>query len=232
MFTKEELQAIKPETLAKYVTDAGWFKHRRYRENSDIYRHLHVKKVEIIVPNSDHLADYTDVVRKLISTFSSIADVTDTSIYLYLMRIQKEAKHVHKMHPIWAAFWYTYIFTFVALNLSAAALEPWTWYIVYAAFLPPELVGAAIKTKFKGKIVGDTLSESLWAFAQHGLARKMFVGMFGIVLLSRLWTLFDITAAYAGFADYHYMLRLPWDALIIGACLWLPLHLYDLGKQG
>lgn len=132
-----------------------------------------------------------------------------------------------KMHRTWAIWWYAYILAFVACNLSAAALPPWIWYVVYGVFVPPELFGAVLKNRF-----GDTLSESIWAFAQHGIARKLFAALFGIVLAARLWTLFDITAAYAGVEDYPYALRMAWDILIGGVIAWLPLHFFFIGKKG
>ena len=135
--------------------------------------------------------------------------------------------HKHKMHPLWAAWWYTYILAFTLCNMTAPGLPPWTWYVVFGVFLVPEAFGAAIKNRF-----GDTLSESVWTFAQAGIARKVFAGALGIALAFRAWTLFDITSTYMGVTEVALASRLPWDITMLGLAIWLLIHLFTLGRYG
>lgn len=133
----------------------------------------------------------------------------------------------HRMHPAWAAWWYFFILGFTMCNMLAGSLPPYTWYIVFGVFLVPELIGASIKNRF-----GDTLSEAVVTFAQKGISRKLFAVLFAEALVTRAWTLFDITTAYAGVESVEFMVRLPWDLTMIGMGIWLPIHFFFLLEKG
>jgi len=71
------LLAVSPEALAAFARGNGWQQDGSYGEHSDIY--VGDSLPEIIVPRTDRLGDYANVVRTLIQAFSKVSDQDELS---------------------------------------------------------------------------------------------------------------------------------------------------------
>ena len=73
------LRAVSPLALSAYARSTGWSKTEEYGEYSDVYEgHL---LPEIIVPRTQRLGDYAQVVARLIAIFAQTAEVDEASLY-------------------------------------------------------------------------------------------------------------------------------------------------------
>ena len=54
------LDTVSPAALSAYACAVGWAKSETYGDNSDIYVHEHAP--EIIIPRTQRLGDYAEVV--------------------------------------------------------------------------------------------------------------------------------------------------------------------------
>ena len=76
---QERLLAVSPMALSAYASSAGWVKTETFGAHSDVYSGTHLP--EIIVPRTQNLGDYTDIVDRLISIFADVADVDELTLY-------------------------------------------------------------------------------------------------------------------------------------------------------
>lgn len=75
----DALVAISPDALCAYARAAGWGKLERYRKHSEVY--VHEEAPEIIIPKTQRLGDYANVVSRLIQTFAKVAESDELSVY-------------------------------------------------------------------------------------------------------------------------------------------------------
>ena len=82
------LLAISPAALAAYARAEGWSKTETYGNHSDVYNGGTLP--EIIVPRTKDLADYASIVTRLIKIFSSVAKISEFSLYNDLMTVDRD----------------------------------------------------------------------------------------------------------------------------------------------
>ena len=75
----DALAAISPDALLAYARAAGWEKLERYRKHSEVY--VHEVAPEIIIPMTQCLGDYANVVSQLIQIFAKVAESDELSVY-------------------------------------------------------------------------------------------------------------------------------------------------------
>ena len=75
----EALKAISPAALMAYARGEGWSRTEAYGDYGDVY--TGDQKPEIILPRTDHLADYAAVVSRLIGIFSEVNECDELSTY-------------------------------------------------------------------------------------------------------------------------------------------------------
>ena len=73
------LNTVPPVALSAYARDAGWAKTATYGDHSDVYAHEHAP--EIIIPRTQHLGDYPEVVSRLIGVFAEFAETDELCLY-------------------------------------------------------------------------------------------------------------------------------------------------------
>ena len=88
----EALKAVSPAALSAYARAAGWSKVETYGDHSDIYSAR--ERPEIILPRTERLGDYTDVVSRLIEIFSDAAETDELSLYRDLMTADRDVIRV------------------------------------------------------------------------------------------------------------------------------------------
>ncbi len=73
------LRAVSPLSLSAYARFAGWSKTEEYGDYSDVY--AGVQLPEIVIPRTQRLGDYAQVVARLISIFAQVAEVDEVELY-------------------------------------------------------------------------------------------------------------------------------------------------------
>ena len=73
------LNAVSPSALSAYARAAGWTKEEPYGEHSDVY--VRGDALGIVIPRTQHLGDYADVVSRLIEIFAEAAETDALSLY-------------------------------------------------------------------------------------------------------------------------------------------------------
>ena len=86
------LRAVSPLALSAYARSAGWAKTEEYGEYSDVYEGHQLP--EIIVPRSQRLGDYAQVVARLIAIFAQAAEVEEIEIYSDLIVADRDVTRV------------------------------------------------------------------------------------------------------------------------------------------
>ncbi len=76
------LRAVSPLALSAYARSVGWAKADEYGDYSDIYEGHQLP--EIIVPRTQRLGDYAQVVGRLIGIFAEVAEVDELELYNHL----------------------------------------------------------------------------------------------------------------------------------------------------
>ena len=79
----DALRAVKPAALAGYARAEGWHTQERYRVNSDVY--VGKGLPEVIIPRTERLLDYVNVVADLIRIFAQVAEQDELTVYRSLM---------------------------------------------------------------------------------------------------------------------------------------------------
>ena len=88
----EALKAVSPAALSAYARAAGWSKVETYGDHSDVYAAR--GRPEIILPRTEHLGDYDDVVARLIEIFSDAAETDELSLYRDLVTADRDVIRV------------------------------------------------------------------------------------------------------------------------------------------
>ena len=86
------LDTVSPAALSAYACAVGWAKSETYGDNSDIYVHEHAP--EIIIPRTQRLGDYAEVVSRLIGVFAEIAETDELSLYRDLITADRDVVRV------------------------------------------------------------------------------------------------------------------------------------------
>lgn len=89
---KDALNGISPLALSAYARSAGWKKQEPYGDYSDIY--THEEAPEIVIPRTDHLGDYANVVSRLIEIFAEAAEADTLSLYHDLVTADRDVVRV------------------------------------------------------------------------------------------------------------------------------------------
>ena len=76
---RDRLIDIAPMALSAYSSAAGWAKSETFGDHSDVY--VGAGLPEIIVPRTQDLGDYADVVSRLIEIFAHVAEVDELTLY-------------------------------------------------------------------------------------------------------------------------------------------------------
>jgi len=84
----DALLAVSPTALAAYARVAGWRKDESYGAHSDVY--VGDALPEIVVPRTEHLGDYANVVWTLIQAFSEVADQDELTTYRSLVTADRD----------------------------------------------------------------------------------------------------------------------------------------------
>ena len=88
----EALKAVSPAALSAYARAAGWSKVETYGDHSDVYAAR--GRPEIILPRTERLGDYADVVSRLIEIFADAADTDELSLYRDLVTADRDVIRV------------------------------------------------------------------------------------------------------------------------------------------
>ena len=86
------LLAVSPAALAAYACAEGWSKTETYGNYSDVYNGGTLP--EIIVPRTNHLADYASVVARLIKIFADVAEMSEIALYNDLVTADRDVIRV------------------------------------------------------------------------------------------------------------------------------------------
>ena len=76
---RDLLVAVSPMALSAYASVAGWIKVETFGDHSDVYNGSGLP--EIIVPRTQSLGDYADIVARLIDIFAQVAEVDESTLY-------------------------------------------------------------------------------------------------------------------------------------------------------
>ena len=85
---RDALLAVSPVALSAYARAEGWSKAEAYGDFSDIY--VADGLPEIILPRTENLGDYADVVSTLIGIFARVADVDELTLYRDLVTADRD----------------------------------------------------------------------------------------------------------------------------------------------
>ena len=76
---RDALLAVSPAALSAWARAAGWTKTESYGEHSDVYAAQ--ERPEVILPRTQRLGDYANVVARLIEIFAADAERDELSLY-------------------------------------------------------------------------------------------------------------------------------------------------------
>ena len=89
---REVLLAVSPLALSAYARVAGWSRSESFGDYSDVYSGSDLP--EIIIPRTQRLGDYAQVVAHLISIFAEVADVSEVILYNDLVVADRDVTRV------------------------------------------------------------------------------------------------------------------------------------------
>ena len=89
---RSALLAVSPAALAAYARAEGWAKTETYGSHSDVYNGGTLP--EIIVPRTNHLADYASVVARLIKIFADVAEMSEIALHNDLVTADRDVIRV------------------------------------------------------------------------------------------------------------------------------------------
>ena len=89
---KGPLSEISPAALSAYARAAGWTRTDSYGDSSDVY--VSDGLPEIIVPRTQQLGDYANVVSQLIDIFADVAGTDELSLYRDLVTADRDVIRV------------------------------------------------------------------------------------------------------------------------------------------
>ena len=88
----DALSAVSPSALSAYARASGWVKSEDFGDSSDVY--VGTGLPEIIVPRTQRLGDYPDVVARLIEIFAAAADMDELALYRDLVTADRDITRV------------------------------------------------------------------------------------------------------------------------------------------
>lgn len=89
---RDALMAVSPTALAAYARAAGWEIAESYGDYSHVYTSN--DQPEIVIPQTERIADYAQVVQSLIGMFSAAADLDQLAIYRQLTTADRDVVRV------------------------------------------------------------------------------------------------------------------------------------------
>lgn len=89
---RDALVAVSPTALAAYARAAGWEIAEPYGDYSHLY--TSADQPEIVIPQTERIADYAQVVQSLIGMFSAAADLDQLAIYRQLTTADRDVVRV------------------------------------------------------------------------------------------------------------------------------------------
>ncbi len=84
----EALKAVSPAALSAYARAAGWSKTETYGDYSDVY--VAHGRPEIILPHTQCLGDYANIVSRLVEIFADAAETDELSLYRDLVTADRD----------------------------------------------------------------------------------------------------------------------------------------------
>lgn len=92
---REALMAVSPMALSAYARAAGWSKAEPYGAHSDVY--VAAGHPEIILPRTQRLGDYAQVISELIAIFARVAEMDEVSLYRDLVTSDRDVIRVRAL---------------------------------------------------------------------------------------------------------------------------------------
>ena len=89
---KEALTAVTPEALSAYAKAEGWIRVEPYGDYSDVY--TKAGGPEVILPRTQRIGDYANVMSHLIEIFARNAEVDELSLYRDLVTADRDVIRV------------------------------------------------------------------------------------------------------------------------------------------
>lgn len=88
----QALLSVSPAALSSYARTAGWAKDGTYGDHSDVY--VGGELPELILPRTQRLGDYANVVSQLIEIFAKAAETDELSLYRDLVTADRDVIRV------------------------------------------------------------------------------------------------------------------------------------------
>jgi hypothetical protein len=88
----EALCAVSPAALSAFARSESWFKVEGYGAHADVY--AAADRPEIIVPRTDHVADYASAVSRLIEVFATSSGRDELAVYRDLIGADRDVVRV------------------------------------------------------------------------------------------------------------------------------------------
>lgn len=89
---RDALMDVSPSALAAYARAAGWVATEPYGDFSHVY--TSEEHPEIVIPQTQRIADYAQVVHSLIGAFSTVSDLDQMAIYRQLVTADRDVVRV------------------------------------------------------------------------------------------------------------------------------------------
>ena len=89
---KTVLAAVSPAALSAYARSAGWVSTEPYGDHSDVYTADGLP--EIVLPRTQEIGDYANVVSQVIAIFAQAADMDDLALYRDLVTADRDVIRV------------------------------------------------------------------------------------------------------------------------------------------
>ena len=89
---EDALNGVSPSALSAYARAEGWKRQEPYGDHSDVY--VCRGAPEIVIPRTDRLGDYADVVSRLIEIFAEAAETDALSLYRDLVTADRDVVRV------------------------------------------------------------------------------------------------------------------------------------------
>ncbi len=84
----DALSAVSPAALSAYARSLGWIKKEQYGGHSDVYGAD--DRPEIILPRTQNLADYPNVVSRLVTIFADVSETDVNALYRDLVTADRD----------------------------------------------------------------------------------------------------------------------------------------------
>ena len=90
--TRQNLLAVSPMALSAYARAAGWTSTDKFGDHSEVYTGFGLP--EIIVPRTQRLGDYPDVVARLVGVFSAVSGLDEYAVCADLLVADRDVVRV------------------------------------------------------------------------------------------------------------------------------------------